>query len=175
MTQSVLLAAAAQYALGMMSSEELARAADEAIDDGAYSPDLADVAASTQPIWSDIAPLFERALAELNITLPPPDDSAEIVVRHITGKIAEGRVTPRLGALQLKKLHDAVRSHCGAEIVLGEAYGIQHLLGSHYGYDHLDGLASDYPELAGPDAFRELDENVIRFSRDWLAGHPCRE
>jgi len=174
MPQSDLRIIAARYAIGILESRALAPAADEAIDGGIYTPDLADVAAARHPIMSDVGSLFERALAELNIPLPPPAEAAQSVLRDLILRIADGRMAPRAGVAELNKLHDATCALRSREEVLGECFGIEVLVGSHYAYDDLENPAAmcSFDGLVGREAVLALDAALVLLARRWLIDHP---
>jgi hypothetical protein len=68
-----LAVAAAWCALGKLTTEKALAVADAALTQGLYSDALGKVIFAT-PQWSDVGPLFERALVELGVvclTGPP--------------------------------------------------------------------------------------------------------
>jgi hypothetical protein len=94
-------AVAARYVLGSADGMALVQAADALLDAGSYYWAIGELATTPQPTLRDIGPLFESALKELAIPLPPPKEAVRILVRwHLYGVI-EGRAssTDALGSL----------------------------------------------------------------------------
>jgi hypothetical protein len=89
--------AAARLALAKLSSEQAIAAASMALDRGVYSNSLG-LLIYQQPIWSEVGPLFERALSELSIPIPSPESACWILARQYAQRIVDGQVTPYDGA-----------------------------------------------------------------------------
>jgi hypothetical protein len=98
---STLRIAAARYVLGRISSEELRKAADDALDEGMYTCSLGELAINSGPIMVVAGPLFEAALRELNIALPSREDATCLMLDHYIGQIAEGAIAPYAGSTNL--------------------------------------------------------------------------
>lgn len=67
--------AAAWLALGKLRSEDAIAAASSALKRGVYSESLG-LLLYEQPVWSEVGPLFTRALSELGIPVPPRDEAS---------------------------------------------------------------------------------------------------
>ena len=67
-----LQVAAVKYAADALPSAHLPAIAAQALEKGYYSDALAALAFETEPIMSDVGPLFERALADCGIQIPAP-------------------------------------------------------------------------------------------------------
>src|SRR5437868_3502276 len=91
---------AAKFVLGMATSDELSQFGDEMLNAGVYTDSLMELATERYPIWSEVSPLFKKALRELNFQLPSEQLAPQIAVSKFIGDIAEGRVTPVEGIEQ---------------------------------------------------------------------------
>jgi hypothetical protein len=89
--------AAARYRLETASSDDLVRAADEALSRGVYSYSLGELFTLGHPVLPTARPLFEAALRELGIPLPSKAEALGTVLAVHTRRIAEGAVSPEDG------------------------------------------------------------------------------
>jgi len=92
--------AAVRLALGNLSSEEVIVAASAALDRRVYSDSLG-LLMYEEPIWSQVGPLFERALFELSIPIPSRENASPILAREYARQIVDGEVTPYEGARKI--------------------------------------------------------------------------
>jgi hypothetical protein len=92
--------AAAKFALGKLTSEEAIAAASVALDGGTYSESLGQLLGQ-EPVWSEVGPLFERALAELNVSVPSRTGALSIIARDFARQISAGNLTPYEGARRI--------------------------------------------------------------------------
>jgi hypothetical protein len=95
-----LKVAAARLALGKLSSEEAIAAASAALDGGAFA-DALGLLMYTEPIWSEVGPLFERALAALGIPVPSRQVASVVLAREHARRIVAGEVSPYEGAREI--------------------------------------------------------------------------
>lgn len=95
-------AIAARHVLETADGSVLVNAADALLDAGIYTWSVGELATATQPLVRDIQHLFERALHELSIPLPSPEEAARLLARwHLCGVI-EGRESPLQAAIRLR-------------------------------------------------------------------------
>jgi hypothetical protein len=66
-----LTLAAARYVLGTLPSWDIPRIADDLLNRGIYADSLARLYDVKKPIMADVGPIFESALKELEIGIPP--------------------------------------------------------------------------------------------------------
>lgn len=92
--------AAARLGLGILTSEEAIAAASAALDRGIYT-DALGLLMFEEPNWFVVRPLFERALSELGIPIPPPDRASLILARQHARRIVAGETTPYDGARRI--------------------------------------------------------------------------
>jgi hypothetical protein len=106
--------AAARLALGRLTSEEALAASSEALDRGVYSESLG-LLAYEEPVWSQVGPLFERALTELRIAIPSRQAASLIIAREYARRIVAGEVSPYEGA---RRIWWEVANEPGADLSL---------------------------------------------------------
>jgi hypothetical protein len=92
--------AAARLTLGKLTSEEALFAASAALDSGVYSESLG-LLAYEEPVWSQVGPLFERALKELTIPIPSRQAASLVLAREYARRIVAGEVSPYEGARRI--------------------------------------------------------------------------
>jgi hypothetical protein len=167
-----LTLAAARYALGLLESWDLPRIADQALDEGEYSPELADVALDRRPVMSTVGPLFERALEQAGLALPAREAAAWTLLRSTMKKVAERELPPVDGLSEVARIHRAVRTS-NQRGFLGEEFGIHHFLSFHYGLEDLTErpLEVSFEGKYGNEAVSAVAEAVVAGAVEWVAKH----
>lgn len=89
---------AAIYVLGDYTPSDLVQIAVEALSAGSDTPSLRILAEESVPHWSETIPRFERALAELGISLPPRQEALLYRAKPIAEAVVAGRTPPMTGA-----------------------------------------------------------------------------
>jgi hypothetical protein len=92
--------AAALYALGKLTTEEAISAAHAVLNGGAYSEALGEVILA-EPQWSEVGPLFGRALAELGVNVSDRTAALWIIARDFARRIVAGELSPYEGARRI--------------------------------------------------------------------------
>ena len=92
---------AAYWSLGQLKSEALPRIAQEALEAGLDVPSLRILAGEKNPTMSDAAPLFEHALFELGVPIPPQREAAIQIARCHAEAIVSGILSPIEGARRI--------------------------------------------------------------------------
>jgi hypothetical protein len=92
--------AADWLALGKLRSEDAIAAASSALDRGVYSESLG-LLLYEQPIWSEVEPLFTKALSELGIPVPPRAEASLAIAREYARQIIAGETSPYEGARRI--------------------------------------------------------------------------
>ena len=88
----------ALWSLGRLKSEELPVIASTWLAGGLDSPSLRQLAGEASPIMSDVAPLFERSLAELELRAPGKEEALHRLARYYAERIINGTMSPHEGA-----------------------------------------------------------------------------
>jgi hypothetical protein len=92
--------AAAWLTLGKLRSEDAIAAASSALDRGVYSESLG-LLLYEQPVWSEVGPLFTKALSELGIPVPSRDEASVTIAREFARQIIAGETSPYEGARRI--------------------------------------------------------------------------
>ena len=174
MMHEPLRIATARYVLGLELSEALPKVADDALSAGIYSPSLAELATTRNPIMSDVGPFLEKAIHELGMKLPDREQAVDILLRFYISETAAGNVAPREGLYRVvRECYDHHPSSQTRGGVCGEELGIQKLVGYFYGYDDLEERPDEvsFREKFGAEAMLLVDEEVIREAKGWLKKH----
>jgi hypothetical protein len=90
--------AAARVSLGVMVREELPAVALQALEDGHDSTSLRLLAGLCAAEMDEALPLFQRALSEIGMPLPPKDSAVMSLSRDMARKIVNGETAPYNGA-----------------------------------------------------------------------------
>lgn len=89
--------AAAWYALGKLTTDQAIEAAHVALNVGAYREALGAVTFA-EPIWSEVGPLFRRALDELGVGVPDRAAAVRQLAFDFARRIVAGELEPYVGA-----------------------------------------------------------------------------
>jgi hypothetical protein len=86
------------WALGRLPSDQLPQVATDWLTEGLDSPSLRQLAGVGSPVMSEVGPLFEKVLAELEIVAPKKEAALVLLGRHYAQQIIEGAIPPYKGA-----------------------------------------------------------------------------
>jgi len=89
------------WALGRLPSEQLPQVATDWLAEGFDSPSLRQLAGVGSPVMSEVGPLFEKVLAELEIAAPKKEAALMFLARHYAQQIIEGGISPYDGARKI--------------------------------------------------------------------------
>ncbi len=164
---------AARYVLGSIPSEELKRAADQALDAGIVSPSLSELACIIHPIMSETGPLFEAMLGGLSIQLPSKEEAIWIVLRHWLTEISQGRLDPMDGmARVISEVYDQANLHERTKNYVGDSHDLQGLIGNYIAVDDGDiARIASYGSHDETELLNETRTNMVRQAKEWLAKH----
>lgn len=167
---------AAKYKLGIITSDDLQQAVDQALQSGIYSPSLSEIADSTSPIISSVGPMFDVALTELGLDVPTLDDAIYYMVRYLLNNILSGSTKPREGLRLLEKdVYSAANLHEMDMECVGDSHGLQQLIGCYWTYEEVDAqLKREFGEgkVGVFNGYSELDAEALKCAKQWLAEHP---
>jgi hypothetical protein len=104
MSHDQLQFAASEMVLGMGSPEALPGIAAAALGEGDDSPSLRALAGLTEADTEAARSLFQQALAELSVELPPAREAAVVLAKNIAKEMLGGSITPYDGAKQIWEL-----------------------------------------------------------------------
>ena len=163
-----------RHRLGLATCSELRQIADSALEEEVYSPSLVDAALDAKEELWEIGTAFEKALTELEITLPTSQEKCcwEILSYHIE-QIANEEVKPLTGLEGLMEVYRGCQLQEQSKDYAGDSHDIHYLVGAYWGYDELFERPQEitYHKLTGEAAFLELDADVISMCKVWLGKH----
>jgi hypothetical protein len=93
--------AAVLWSLNDLGSEQLPQIASAWLEKGLSSPSMLILAGESQTIMSEVGPIFERMLMELDIEIPSHTDAAILLSKNIAQEIVDGRKSPYTGAREI--------------------------------------------------------------------------
>jgi hypothetical protein len=131
-----------------LTSEEALAVSSAALDAGVYSESLG-LLAYEEPIWSQVGPLFERALSELGIPIPSRQEASLILAREHARRIVAGEVAPYEGA---RRIWWEIANELGADPSLRMFVG----------------LASEWEDA--PAHRRQYEEDIVEEARGPVMG-----
>lgn len=118
--------AAAFYALGLVTSEDLPELATEWLCNGLDSQSMRVLAGESAPIMSDVAPLFEAVLNELSVELPDEGGAVLVVLEVYLRQIVSGAIDPFEG-MALIQNHLGGYFYDTSTKFLGDGIGIERM------------------------------------------------
>ncbi|MEM7761124.1 MAG: hypothetical protein AAF298_23795 [Cyanobacteria bacterium P01_A01_bin.40] len=163
-----------RYRLGLATWLELRQVSDAALNAEIYSPSLVDAALDAEENLWEIGLAFEKALSELELTLPESqDDCCWKALEYYINQIANKEVEPLTGLKGIMEVCWGCQLYEQSKDYVGDSYDIHELIGSYWGYEELFERPKEvtYNELAGEAATLALDANVIEMCRAWLREH----
>jgi hypothetical protein len=156
--------AAARHVLGIASTEELQRAADELLDQGLHTHSLGELATRPGLILSDAGPLLKSALRELGVPLPSEDDAINNLLEYHVRAIIEAE----------KPVYTALSSlyfdlHLPTERARDLRYSrdIDDFISAYFGYDDLE----DRTGQRGPTTADARDREIVELAIEWNRQH----
>jgi hypothetical protein len=99
MSREALTVARARMTLGRLRSAEVPALAAEMLAAGVDSPSLRVLAGITQPVMSDVGPVFERAMRELGLAPLEKQQALRVLTCHYAEMIVSGAIEPYEGAV----------------------------------------------------------------------------
>ena len=165
---------AARYRLGVATGQDLVRAAEAAMLAGIESETLVHLAIETDPIMSDVGPLFERTLLELSIEIPGEGEACWALLRHHMLRIATREVNPRAGAQAiLDEVYYPGDLYEQAREYIGDSHDLHHILGNLYGIDDLLERPEEvsFDGKYGAEAIAAMEAHLHELAVKWLREH----
>ena len=165
---------AAQYRLGVISSDEIKDFASACLDAGQWSAAIDDIVTSAQPIMSDVGPALEQILAEQGVEVPDSEAAIWALLRFYLGDIASGAVPPRAGMQRvMEDVYYAADLYERTDKYVGDSHGLEKLIGNYYAYDDLEERPNEVScdGLYGQAAIDALGKHIVEQARDWVEQH----
>jgi hypothetical protein len=140
---------AAEYTLGMLSSDDLHRVATERLVQGVDSQSLACLAGAIRcDAPAELRELFEAGLNECAVVVPNRLEAAHELKLHFAELVAQQKLAPARGAAKIVDLYYAVHTLLPPpEKYAGDTFGIADLLGLYYALDDVAPDGSAYADI----------------------------
>ena len=84
----------ARFVLGKLSSDSIVDLANAWIEGGTYSKSLGELCTISNPIMSEVVPLFVSSMKELGRTTPSRREAAKVVIESALRRISDGCSDP---------------------------------------------------------------------------------
>jgi hypothetical protein len=159
-----------RYRLGLQDTESLVRAADTLLAEGRSDPAIIELSILESPIMAEAGPIFERACAEIGVTIPSRDEAIDELLRFYVESIASGTRPPHddLAAMMREVYFPHFASEPCKQYV-GDSRGMEHLIGAYWAYDDLTGRPEcSWDGKHGAEAIASWEQSVRQYARDWL-------
>jgi hypothetical protein len=167
---------AVRYRLGLQDAVSLVRAADALLADGHAEPSVVKLFILDSPTMEEAAPLFERACAELGVSVPTRHEAINDLLRGYLESIESGALRPRdgLNAVMREVYYPYIVGE-PCKKYAGDSNGIEHLIGAYWSYDDLIEHPREisFAGKYGTEAIICWEESVRQHSRDWLRKYGC--
>ena len=161
----------ARYKCGKLSSDSIVSLANSWLDAGIYAPSLGDLFNIPSPSMSEVGPLFESVMDELNIEKLSRVDSAKLIIKNTLSGIVEGQIDPVEGASFLYwDIHQELTEEMPDKEYLGDNLGLEHVFcWLREIWDCGDGsMILYYADLPRPKAEAKFHEHLVEESAKLL-------
>jgi len=163
--------AIAHYNLGKLSSEDIVKLADLWLTQGLFTDSINLIAMEKTPVMSDVGPMLENAIAELDLPIPTKVEAAKIASKDVIEKMVSGEIDLVEGANFLYwDIHHAITDELPDETYLGTNLGFEHIFcWLREVWDCRDGsLLLYYTDLPREQAEQKVLEHLREESNKWL-------
>jgi hypothetical protein len=104
MASAPLHLALARVSLRLLRRDDFPAIALQALEAGHDSPSLRFLAGLSSAEIDEAFPLFDKAIAELGLSMPPKRAAVTLLARDVARKIVDGAVEPHAGAKDIWRL-----------------------------------------------------------------------
>ena len=153
-----------QYAVKVLSTEDLIGYANKKLDGGTYSDHLLSIIDQEYKDWNSTANYFEKFCTEQGLKIPSFDDAIMQLIKFHLKAISIEKHDPleRFGMLLEDIEH--YDFYGVTKKYVGDSIGIHYLYGLYY---EVDDLSDDEKEKG----LKEIKERMIEESSKWLENH----
>jgi hypothetical protein len=118
----------ALYRIGKLSTPEIVELANSWLEEGLYSFHLGEIITNPDPIFKEISPLFEKAMADLGIETQTQLESAHSLMSFTLNNIVTGEIAPDIGASYLYwEVHHEITDKYPDKEFVGDNLGLEHV------------------------------------------------
>lgn len=161
----------ARFVLGKLSSDSIVDLANVWIVGGTYSDSLGELCTISEPIMSEVGPLFVTAMKELGRTTPGRREAADIVIESVLRRISDGCNDPLKEAEFLYwNVHHELVDDFPDKDYLGDNLGLQYVFcWLREIWDCRDGsMILHHTDLPRKQAEMKFFEHLRETASDWL-------
>jgi hypothetical protein len=159
------------FILNKISSEEIVTVANDWLVDGIYSKNFGEFAFISNPIMSDVAPIFKQTMAELGVKEPTRIEAAKIIIRMKLKQVVEKSIPPEEGASFLYwNVHHELMQELPDKKYVGDNLDLQNIFcWLREIWDCRDGsMILYYTNLPREKAEIKFNEHLIEEAENWL-------
>jgi hypothetical protein len=118
----------ALYILGKLTSDKIVSLANDWLENDLYTESIGELSMVTNPILSDVGPIFERAMRDLEIKEPSKIEAASTIIHITLKRIVTNEVAPDEGASFLyQDVHHELSDLIPDKEYVGDNFGLQYL------------------------------------------------
>lgn len=161
----------ALFKLGKLSSDDIKSLADTWLCDGVFTDGLNELSGAQNLIMADIAPIFEKAMEELNVPSITKFDAANVIVKKKLEKIASNSLDPEEGATFLYwHVHHEITDEYPDKDYVGDNLGLESVFcWLREIWDCKDGSMILYhTDLPRDQAEIKFREHLVEEAENWL-------
>ena len=166
--------AIAHYKLGKLSSEEIVKLADSWLEQGLFTDSINLIAMERNPVMSDVGPMLEKAIAELELPLPTKVEAAKFAAKDMIERMVSGKIDLMEGATFLYcDIYHEVTDELPDGTYVGTNLGLEHIFcWLREVWDCRDGSRIlYYCDLPREQAEQKFLEHLREESKKWLENH----
>jgi AAA+ ATPase superfamily predicted ATPase len=161
------------FQLGKLSSDKIVSLANLWLENNIFADSLVHLFGISRPIMSDVAPLFEKAMKELNVHKPTSLEAAKILIKITLRKIVENKLDPVEGASFLYgEIYHTLTNEIPNKNYVGDNLGLEHIFcWLREIWDCRDGSRLlYYSDLPRSEAEVKFIEHLVEEAERWLKG-----
>ncbi len=159
------------FKLEKISSEDIVAVANDWLKNGIYTESLGEFAFFSNPIMSDVVPIFQATMAELEIIEPTRIEAANIIIHMKLNQIVEKTIAPEDGASFLYwNVHHELMEELPDKEYVGDSLGLEHIFcWLREIWDCRDGSMILYhTDLPRSEAEKKFKTHIIKGALKWL-------
>lgn len=118
----------ALYKLGKLSSDQIVSLANDWLEKYLYTENIDELSMVKNPVMSDVGPIFERAMEELEIKEPSKIEAANTIIHITLKKIVANEIAPDDGASFLYwGVHHEISEVMPDKEYFGDSFGLEYV------------------------------------------------
>ncbi len=159
------------FKLNQISSEDIVMITNDWLNDGLYTKSLGEFVFISNPIMSEVAPIFQQTMNELGLNEPTRLEAAKTVIQMKLEKLVERVISPEEGAsfIYWHVYHELLNEFPDKEFV-GDNLGLENIFcWLREIWDCKDGSMILYhTDLPRSEAEKKFEEYLIEEAQKWL-------